>query len=69
MTRRPIQYAELMTPGEVALAFKVDRATVNRWGAQGRLDSILTPSGQRRYSADQVRELLAASTTPRRETS
>lgn len=48
---------ELMSPGEVARAFKVDVKTVARWARDGKLKSIRTPGGHRRYVAAQVREL------------
>ncbi|MCW2621515.1 MAG: binding domain, excisionase family [Frankiales bacterium] len=49
----------LLTPGEVALAFRVDRKTVARWAADGRLSSIRTPGGHRRFREDEVKTLLA----------
>ena len=33
----------LLTPGEVALMFRVDPKTVTRWASAGRLRSIRTP--------------------------
>lgn len=50
---------ELLTPGEVAAFFRVDRKTVSRWGKAGKLKSIRTPGGHRRYSDEQVRHFLA----------
>ncbi len=43
-----------MTPGEVAAVFRVDPKTVTRWAKTGKLDSIRTLGGVRRYYADQV---------------
>ena len=51
----------LLTPGEVALAFKVDPRTVTRWARQGRLTSIRTLGGHRRYMEAEVRALLNGS--------
>jgi excisionase family DNA binding protein len=48
----------LMTPGEVAAAFRVDPKTVTRWAKDGKLGSIRTPGGHRRYRAAEVRALL-----------
>ncbi|MEV8630904.1 BldC family transcriptional regulator [Streptosporangium sp. NPDC051023] len=48
----------LLTPAEVARLFGVDPRTVTRWGREGRLGSIRTPGGQRRYREGEVRALL-----------
>ena len=48
----PVQ--ELLTPAEVAELFRVDPKTVTRWAKAGRLDSVRTPGGHRRYSRVQV---------------
>ncbi|SCF00782.1 DNA binding domain-containing protein, excisionase family [Micromonospora carbonacea] len=47
-----------MTPGEVANLFRVDRKTVTRWAAAGRIDCIRTPGGHRRFLESKVRALL-----------
>jgi len=39
----------LLTPGEVALMFRVDPKTVTRWASAGRIGSIRTPGGHRRF--------------------
>ena len=57
----------LLTPGEVAALFRVDPKTVTRWAAAGRISSIRTPGGHRRFREAEVRELLrrpATSPTP-----
>jgi excisionase family DNA binding protein len=51
----------LLTPAEVALMFRVDPKTVTRWAKQGRLTSIRTLGGHRRYREAEVRELLNGS--------
>ena len=51
----------LMTPGEVAVLFRVDPKTVTRWAAAGRIASIRTPGGHRRFRETDVRALLADS--------
>lgn len=48
----------LLTPGEVAAVFRVDPKTVARWAAGGRIGSIRTPTGHRRYRESEVRALL-----------
>ena len=49
----------LLTPGEVALMFRVDPKTVTRWASAGRIGSIRTPGGHRRFRESEVRGLLA----------
>jgi excisionase family DNA binding protein len=54
-----VQNAErLLTPGEVALLFRVDPKTVTRWASVGRIGSIRTPGGHRRFRESEVRDLL-----------
>lgn len=53
----------LLTPGEVAGMFRVDPKTVTRWASAGRLGSIRTPGGHRRFRESEVRGLLATLTT------
>lgn len=48
----------LMTPGEVAELFRVDPKTVTRWAAAGRINSIRTPGGHRRFRESEVQRLL-----------
>lgn len=48
----------LLTPGEVAAMFRVDPKTVTRWAAAGRIGSIRTPGGHRRFRESEVRALL-----------
>lgn len=56
-------YPPLMTPAEVAAAFRVDPKTVTRWARAGRLTSVRTLGGHRRYRREDVERLLAAGTT------
>jgi excisionase family DNA binding protein len=53
----------LLTPGEVAAMFRVDPKTVTRWASAGRIGSIRTPGGHRRFRESEVQDLLAALTT------
>lgn len=39
----------LLTPAEVAQMFRVDAKTVTRWAKAGRITSIRTVGGHRRY--------------------
>jgi len=48
----------LLTPAEVAAMFRVDPKTVTRWAKAGKLSSIRTLGGHRRYREDEVRALL-----------
>lgn len=52
------EHDELMTPGEVARLFRVDPKTVTRWAAAGRIRSIRTPGGHRRFPQSDVYTLL-----------
>jgi excisionase family DNA binding protein len=47
-----------MTPAEVAALFRVDPKTVTRWAQQGKLRSLRTLGGHRRYAAADIRALL-----------
>lgn len=51
-------FEDLMTPAEVAQAFRVDPKTVSRWAVAGRLTSVRTPGGHRRYLRREVEALL-----------
>lgn len=55
----------LLTPGEVAALFRVDAKTVTRWARAGKLSSIRTLGGHRRYHAAEVHQLLDAATVNR----
>lgn len=50
----------LLTAAEVAALFRVDPKTVTRWAAAGRITSIRTPGGHRRFRESEVRALLEA---------
>lgn len=52
----------LLTPGEVAEMFRVDPKTVTRWASAGRIGSIRTPGGHRRFKESEVKALLATLT-------
>ena len=50
----------LLTPAEVASLFRVDPKTVTRWAKSGKLTSIRTLGGHRRYKESEVKALLSA---------
>jgi excisionase family DNA binding protein len=58
MARSTIVPEDLLSPAEVAALFRVDPKTVTRWAKAGKLDSIRTLGGHRRYKKSQVLELM-----------
>ena len=58
MSMRMPESETLLTPAEVAALFRVDPKTVTRWAKAGKLSSIRTLGGHRRYRESEVRELL-----------
>ena len=48
----------LLRTHEVAVLFQVSERAVTDWAARGRLPSVRTPGGHRRYPAHAVRALL-----------
>jgi excisionase family DNA binding protein len=59
MSTRTADAEPLLTPAEVATMFRVDPKTVTRWAKAGKLTSIRTLGGHRRYRETEVRSLLA----------
>lgn len=57
--QKSVDQERLMKPSEVAALFRVDLQTVGRWGRKGRLASVMTPGGQRRFPENAVLALLA----------
>ena len=53
---------ELLSPSEVAQIFGVGAKTITRWAKAGKLSSVRTLGGHRRYYAREVAALLAEST-------
>jgi excisionase family DNA binding protein len=58
MTSREVDVEALLTPAEVAALFRVDPKTVTRWARAGKLTSLRTLGGHRRYRESEVRNLL-----------
>ena len=54
-----VESETLLTPSEVASLFRVDPKTVTRWAKAGKLSSIRTLGGHRRYRESEVRNLLS----------
>lgn len=60
-----LAHEPLLTPKEVAQMFRVDPKTVTRWAKAGRLTSVRTLGGHRRYMEAEVRALLSGTTQAR----
>lgn len=59
MESRPmIKHKNFFTRAEVAQLFEVAPNTVNRWVLAGRLPSVITPGGRRRYPAGAIMLML-----------
>lgn len=55
---------DLLTPSQVAALFHVDPKTVTRWANAGKISSIRTLGGHRRFRKDEVEKLLEATSGP-----
>jgi excisionase family DNA binding protein len=58
MTHGVVEIQALLTPAEAADLFRVDPKTVTRWANGGKLTSLRTLGGHRRYRASEVSNLL-----------
>jgi excisionase family DNA binding protein len=56
---RRAEAENLLTPAEVAALFRVDPKTVTRWAKAGKISSIRTLGGHRRFRESEVQDLLA----------
>jgi excisionase family DNA binding protein len=54
---------KLLTPREVADAFGVNTKTLARWAKAGKLTSIRTLGGHRRYRPSEIRALIEENST------
>lgn len=59
-----LELERLLTPAEVAAMFRVDPKTVTRWAKAGKLSSIRTLGGHRRYREAEVHAFLDAGRVP-----
>jgi excisionase family DNA binding protein len=50
---------QLLRTADVAALFQVSERTVSEWARRGRIPSVRTPGGHRRYPAEEIRNLLA----------
>lgn len=49
---------QMLRTSDVAVLFEVSERTVSEWAKTGRIPSVRTPGGHRRYPADSIRVLL-----------
>lgn len=54
-----VEKRKLLTPAEVAKLFRVHPRTVKRWAEMGKLHSVRTLGGQRRYFESEINQVLA----------
>ena len=54
------KYKSYFTRSEIAQMFEVAPNTVNRWVRGGKLPSVVTPGGRRRYPVDAILRLIPA---------
>jgi excisionase family DNA binding protein len=59
MTKMPPSREEVLTPAEVAAMFGVDAKTVTRWAISGKISSIRTLGGHRRYLKSEMLMVMA----------
>ena len=61
-----VEAPDLLTPAEVAKILRVDPKTVRIWADQGKLVSIRTPGNHRRFSRQQIDQMLDGIVRPGR---
>ena len=49
---------ELLTPGEVAVMFRVNPKTVTRWARAGKISAVRTLGGHRRFRASEIQRFI-----------
>jgi excisionase family DNA binding protein len=60
-----LEIDNLLTPAEVSALLRVDPKTVSRWSKTGRISTVRTLGGHRRYREAEVRALMAGLPRPR----
>jgi excisionase family DNA binding protein len=63
-SRRSNVEGRLLRTREVAMLFQVSERAVTDWARKGRIPSVRTPGGHRRYPAASVCSILLANGTP-----
>ena len=58
MNRGVVETEALLSPAEVAALFRIGTKTVTRWANTGKLTSLRTLGGHRRFRESEVRNLL-----------
>jgi excisionase family DNA binding protein len=56
----PAIKGDLLRTSDVARLFQVSERTVSDWARRGRIPSVRTPGGHRRYPAEEIYRLMAA---------
>jgi excisionase family DNA binding protein len=59
-----VEGPKLLTPAEVAALFRVDPKTVTRWAKAGRLTTLRTVGGHRRYLQTEIEQMLQPQVDP-----
>jgi excisionase family DNA binding protein len=57
-TQHPADNAEYLSPAEAAALIGISRDTIKRWEKAGRISSLRTPLGHRRFRRSDVEKLL-----------
>lgn len=60
--KHPANPEELLPPAEAAALVGISRDTIKRWERDGRITSLRTPHGHRRYRRGDVEKLLTEPT-------
>jgi excisionase family DNA binding protein len=64
-TAGTLERKKLMKPGEVAALLRVDPKTVTRWASAGKLRSIRTIGGHRRFFSEDIAAIMMGDKNPR----
>lgn len=50
--------SNLLRTADVAALFQVSERTISDWARRGRIPSVRTPGGHRRYPAEEIRRIM-----------